>query len=338
MACGCMIIPGDVLDKLSKDTSIDDETRAKLRAAADFETIWRKLRDTNEKTGKAANAAFAGGFVSPFPPAVRVFDCQKGTTLPGQPVTNPQSSADATAKRAHDETKAVAEFYHKIFGRNSIDNSGMSLISSVHYGVDYANAFWNGLQMTYGDGDNRIFIDFTKSIDVIAHELTHGVTQHSSGFKYTGQAGGLNESMSDVFGSMFLQWRLNQNVSQASWLIGADIMGPDATSRGFRCLRDMANPQSPNSLSKQPIHFNQFNNTMGPHTASGIPNHAFYHAAMKAGGKSWETVGPAWYHALTKYGQTPGIGFKTFAKRTRKAAPNQAIRNAIDFGWAKVGL
>jgi Zn-dependent metalloprotease len=333
-----MFIPADVLDELASDHSIDHSTRAKLKAAADFEAVWRKLRDTNEKTVKTAKATLAGAVALPYPPAIRVFDCQNGTGLPGQPVSNPQTSADLTAKRAHDETKAVAQFYQQVFGRNSIDNAGMSLISSVHYGQDYANAFWNGLQMTYGDGDNRIFIDFTKSLDVIAHELTHGVTQHSSGFRYSGQAGGLNESMSDVFGSMFMQWRLNQNVSQASWLIGAGIMGPDAISRGFRCLRDMANPQAAHSLSKQPMHISQYTNNMGPHTASGIPNHAFYHAAQKAGGNSWQTVGPAWYDALTSYGQTPGIGFAAFAARTRKAAANAAIRQAIDFGWQQVGL
>jgi len=138
-----------------------------------------------------------------------------------------------TTKRAAVETSAVADFYKTVFSRNSIDNAGMTMSSSVHYGVNFNNAFWNGSRMTYGDGDSNIFIDFTTSTDVIAHELTHGVTQHSLQLAYTNQAGGLNESISDVFGSMFRQWRANQDVNQADWLIGKEIMGPGATARGF---------------------------------------------------------------------------------------------------------
>ena len=120
-----------------------------------------------------------------------------------------------------EETAAVAEFYRTIFGRNSLDRRGMTLQSSIHYGVGYNNAFWNGAQMTYGDGDGRIFLDFTRSNDVIAHELTHGVTQYSARFSYANEAGGLNESMSDVFASMFRQSRRNQTTVKADWLMVA---------------------------------------------------------------------------------------------------------------------
>src|SRR5260370_29516264 len=96
--------------------------------------------------------------------------------------------------------------------------------------------------MIYGDGDGSIFVDFTNGNDVIAHELTHGVTQHSLQLNYANEAGGLNESMSDCFGSMFRQWEAKQNVNQADCLIGKDIMGPMALQKGFTCLRDMSNP------------------------------------------------------------------------------------------------
>jgi Zn-dependent metalloprotease len=86
----------------------------------------------------------------------------------------------------------------------------MTLISSVHYLTNFNNAFWNGSQMTYGDGDGQIFVDFTLGNDVIGHELTHGVTQHSLALSYKNEAGGLNESVSDVFGSMFRQWQAGQ--------------------------------------------------------------------------------------------------------------------------------
>src|SRR5207253_1079115 len=198
-------------------------------------------------------------------PAVTVFDCNHGQTLPGAQVLNPATSPDATAKRAFGETTSVAAFYSQVFGRNSIDGAGMTLISSIHYGTNYNNAFWNGAQMTYGDGDASIFVDFTKSNDVIGHELTHGVTQHSLGLNYTNEAGGLNESMSDCFGSMFRQWEAKQNVNQADWLIGKDIMGPAALQRGFTCLRDMANPAAKHCLAPQPTKFSQYKPGMDPH-------------------------------------------------------------------------
>src|SRR5262249_54098362 len=155
---------------------------------------------------------------------------------------------------------------------------GMAMISSVHYGRKYNNAFWNGSQMAYGDGDQSIFIDFSKGNDVIGHELTHGVTQHSLNLNYSNEAGGLNESLSDCFGSMFRQWRAQpqQDVNQADWLIGKDILGPAATARGYTCLRDMANPGAQHCLAPQPTHFSQYQSGMDPHESSGIPNLAFY--------------------------------------------------------------
>ncbi len=174
-------------------------------------------------------------------PKITVFNCKHGTTLPGIPVAAPGN--DATSKRAFAETAAVAAFYEQLFGRNSVDDAGKTLLSSVHFSVGYNNAFWNGTQMVYGDGDGNIFVDFTKASDVIGHELTHGVTQFSAQLEYSDEPGGLNESVSDVFGSMFKQWRKSQTVDKADWLIGKEIIGPGAKARGFECLRDMSNPR-----------------------------------------------------------------------------------------------
>src|SRR5262245_10749917 len=111
------------------------------------------------------------------------------------------------------------QFYRDLFDRNSIDDHGMRLEGYVHRGVEFNNAFWDGQVMVFGDGDGRIFTDFTKSLDVIAHELTHGVTEHTAGLEYHNQSGALNESMSDVFGSLVKQWSLQQSASEADWLI-----------------------------------------------------------------------------------------------------------------------
>jgi Zn-dependent metalloprotease len=99
--------------------------------------------------------------------------------------------------------------------RNSIDTRGMKLDSTVHYGDDYNNAFWNGTQTVYGNGNGEIFERFTKSIDVISHELTHGVTQYEAAFVYEGQAGAVNESFSDVFSSLVMQYNLEQTIDNA---------------------------------------------------------------------------------------------------------------------------
>jgi Zn-dependent metalloprotease len=343
MSCECFIIPKDVLDRFANDSSLSDEERKQFADASKFEAEWRKARTVNAKLATSAQSMLVSGLQAVFPPPVLVLDCNQGTTLPGTPIVNPGSSPDGTAKRAFDETKAVADFYFNVFGRNSLDNNGKTLQSSIHYSVNYNNAFWNGTQMTYGDGDGNIFIDFTKSNDVIAHELTHGLTQFTGQYVYSNESGGLNESMSDVFGSMFRQWRAGQSVDQADWLIGSGIMGPGAIAQGFTCLRDLANPAAAHALAPQPTHFSQYQLGMDPHSASGIPNFAFYKAATAYGGKSWEKVGQLWYKALAGYAASPNLKMKSFANRTRNQArlmfpSDVALYNAVNDAWKAVGL
>jgi Zn-dependent metalloprotease len=343
MACHCCIIPKDVLDRFSKDKSLSAAERKSFADTAQFELQWRKVRALATQTSALAARSLSSNVAVAATPAITVYDCATGTSLPGSPVSNPGSASDKTAKRAFVQTTAVADFYKKVFGRNSVDDLGMTLQSSIHYGVKYNNAFWSGTQMTYGDGDGNIFVDFTKGNDVIGHELTHGVTQFSSQLSYANEAGGLNESISDVFGSMFRQWIGKQQVGQADWLIGNDIMGPGAKAKGYTCLRDMANPGASHCLAAQPDHYSKYKPGMDPHYSSGIPNFAFYKAAISIGGKSWEKAGQIWYKALTGYGPSPNMKMKTFAGRTRKLAKTLypadiAVYNAVDKAWSAVGL
>jgi Zn-dependent metalloprotease len=343
MTCQCSIIPNDVLKRFADDKKLSAPERKNFADAALVDTQMRKLRVQAGKLTSITTGLSLARVATVASPAITLANCGHSQTLPGTPVANPGSSADPTIKRAYDETKAVAEFYDTVFGRNSIDDAGMTLGSSVHYGVNFNNAFWNGMRMTYGDGDDNIFIDFTKSNDVIGHELTHGVTQHSLQLAYSNQAGGLNESISDVFGSMFRQWRAGQTVSEADWLIGHEIMGPGATARGFTCLRDMASPGAGHCLAPQPFHFSDYRNGMDPHYSSGMPNLAFYKIATAVGGKSWEKVGQIWYKALTGFSPSPNMRMKRFADRTRKLAASMypsdtALHNAVDAGWVAVGL
>ena len=165
-----------------------------MRDSVAVEEAWRGLR--NAQTEATQSILLAIGITSlrvagvlATVPAVTIYDCKNTQSLPGTPVPNPGSSADITAKRAFDMTRAVVDFYRQCFKRNSVDDAGMTLMSSIHYGVRYDNAFWNGAQMTYGDGDGEIFLDFTKADDVICHELTHGVTQFTAGLDYSDEPG-----------------------------------------------------------------------------------------------------------------------------------------------------
>lgn len=343
VACRCCIVPRKVLERFARDRRLSAAARRAFADAVHLENQWRRVRTEQGRLSRLARSVLPSGLRVPATPAIEVYSCGQGTALPGAHVTNPATSRDATVKRANAETTAVAVFYQTLFDRTSVDGAGKTLVSSVHYSAGYNNAFWNGTQMVYGDGDGDIFVDFTRSTDVIAHELTHGVTQYSAGLGYANQAGGLNESVSDVFGSMFRQWRADQASTAADWLIGADILGPGAKARGYTCLRDLANPSAKHCLSPQPSRFAQYRDGMDPHESSGIANHAFYRAAMALGGRSWEKAGRIWYGALAGYAPSPGLRMQSFANRTRSVAAklfiaDAAVKAAVDQAWVAVGL
>lgn len=343
MTCVCHIVPKHVLDVISTDRRYPVQSR---HAAAMTSRISEQLRGLRTQAlAVTATTQLTGSHLITLAaqPDIVVYDCMHTQTLPGRQVANPKSSRDQPVKRAFTATTGVAEFYRTIFHRNSLDNAGMTLVSSVHYGRNFNNAMWNGSQMLYGDGDGKIFVDFTRGDDVIGHELTHGVTQHTLQLSYSGDAGGLNESMSDCFGAMFQQWESKQDVNRASWLIGARIMGAAAKARGFRSLRNMANPADKACLAPQPVQYSQITPGMDPHYSSGPPNLAFCTACKAAGGYSWESVGQVWYDVLTTSGSQPNMTMRDFATRTRQAAhqlfPNRpAIVNAVDHGWKVIGL
>ena len=265
---------------------------------------------------------------------------------------NPVS--DPVVNEAYDGLGWTHAFYLKVYRRNSIDNEGLPLQAVVHYGTHYDNAFWDGTRMIFGDGDQDIFNRFTIAIDVIGHELTHGVTEYEANLVYSGQSGALNESISDVFGSMIKQYSLNQRVDQADWLIGTGLFTAKVhgTERHGAALRDMANPgQAYNDplLGKdpQPYHMDHYDPTLedngGVHINSGIPNRAFYLTASTLGGYSWERAGRIWYETVCDPRLRPTAQFNDFAKLTLENAEKlyrydspewRAVREA----WDRVGV
>lgn len=214
--------------------------------------------------------------------------------------------ADPAVNEAYDHSGATWDFYNKCFSRNSLDGRGMPLVSSVHLMRNFNNAFWNGQQMAYGDGDGEIFQRFTRSLDVVGHELTHGVVSHECALVYQGQSGALNEHFADAFGVMVKQWKKRQTVDKADWLIGAEIMAPASGVKALRTFsEDRAYENSPDlGTDPQPKHrrdmYKGMDDNGGVHLNSGIPNHAFYRFARELGGKSWEVAGPIWYETMRK--------------------------------------
>jgi len=280
-----------------------------------------------------------------------IYDAKKRWNLPGKLVRaeGDPKTGDPAADEAYNYSGYTYDFYHKLFGRNSLDDKGMSLRSTVHYRTTYNNAFWNGSQMAYGDGDGIIFRRFTRSLDVVGHELTHGVVTFTANLEYHDEPGALNEHFSDVFGVSIRQWRKKQTAKQASWLIGEEILVPAPTRRA---IRDMANPgkayeNDPDLGSDpQPAHIDdKYTGTAdngGVHINSGIPNHAFYVTATEIGGHAWEKAGRIWYNTLVEH-LTPTSDFAKCARDTFLEAGNlyglnSREQKAVKKGWAEVGI
>jgi len=334
-ACTCFIVPPKMLRKLADDAATEEERNRLL----DQVEISAHLR------GQRSVAPLRTAFVASIGEKNRdVFDAHNKSTLPGKLVLEEggKPSSDQAVNQAYDGAGTTYDFYHEVLQRNSVDNKGLRLDSTVHYQKQYNNAFWNGQQMVYGDGDGKLFLGFTGALDVIAHELTHGVTQYAvpGGLVYDGQSGALNESISDVFGSVVKQWHLKQSVDQADWLIGAGIMAP-SVGKALRSMADPGNKDLTWSGDDQPKDMSGYVDGGDVHTNSGIPNHAFYAAAIALKGNSWDKAGPIWYKALPLL--TPNATFADMAKATMQAATllygdGSAEVNAVQAAWKVVGV
>ncbi|MBK9946345.1 MAG: M4 family metallopeptidase [Nitrospira sp.] len=340
----CSIIPPYILDHMSQSSD------AKVRRIA-IEAIEQAAA---ARAVRAAMTLMPGFAAIPSPSAKLhrlVYDAKNGgfNQLPGTLVRSEgdPKSDDPAVNEAYANAGTTYSFYKKFFGRNSLDDRGMTLVSSVHLGQKLNNAFWTGDQMCYGDGDSRIFIRFTKSLDVVGHELTHGVVSHTCNLEYQNESGALNEHFADVFGSLVKQWRRRQTVKKANWLIGSDIMGPETLAKGLRTFtEDKAYENDPLlGTDPQPKHLkNKYKGTAdngGVHINSGIPNHAFYLVAMGLGGKAWEKAGSIWYKTMLKL--TTTSQFKDMVEATTESASTLYGSGSLEYkavvtAWKAVGF
>lgn len=294
------IIPPYILDKL-----LDSEDGEVRQAALDTLLVTARLRGE-----RGVRASFAGA-AAPGNGRRTVFDCEQeeflGNAVLARPEDGPES-ADPSVNLAFDALGLTRDFYNEVFRRNSIDGRGMRLDGYVHFGFQVNNAFWDGRQMLFGDGDGKEFSNLTGSLEVISHELTHGVTDHTSEFEYHNQSGALNESMSDVFGSLVKQWSLKQTAEEADWLIGADVWTPGIRGDALRSMKDPGHAYNNPKFGKdpQPDRMSRFihlpdtkrGDFGGVHFNSGIPNKAFFLTAVRIGGFAWEAAGTIWYESL----------------------------------------
>lgn len=322
----CTFIPPWLLERLGRDPDVLGEAVRRSRSVG--VVPWLDLPDAPATT------------------AWTVHDAQQGTRLPGLPVRSAGAPGPGSADPAVDEAAAgiaaTLAMWRDGLGRSSYDDAGAQVLLTVHYGVDYDNAFWDGAHLVFGDGDGEVFERFTRPVDVLAHEFTHAVVEHTAGLVYRGQPGALNESLSDVFAACLKQRVLGQGAAEADWLIGEGIFAAEV---GARALRDMAAPgtafDDPRLGSDPQVgHMDDFvvtaSDNGGVHLNSGIPNRAFHLAAVAIGGSALGGAGRIWYDALVDAEVGPTTDFARFAAATVAAAGAHAatVRDA----WAEVGV
>jgi Zn-dependent metalloprotease len=284
-------------------------------------------------------------------PDRRISDAEGADRLPGRLVRREGQppSGDPAVDEAYNGLGDTFEMFARVFARDSIDDAGMPLEATVHYGDRYDNAFWDGERMVFGDGDGEVFRGFTQSISVIGHELAHGVTERTARLRYQGQSGALNEHVSDVFGALVEQYSMGQDAESATWLIGEGVFTDAVEGRAIRSMIEPGTAYDDDILGKdpQPDHFDRYIDTDedngGVHLNSGIPNRAFALAATELGGFAWEHAGRVWYDVLTSGRLSPDTDFQTFANETLRAANERYGRasresRAIAGGWSAVGI
>ncbi|PGD72913.1 bacillolysin [Bacillus pseudomycoides] len=311
---------GKVLNKYNTIDHVNGENQAPLKqenAKQEGKAVVKPVTGTNKVgTGKGVlgdtksiNTTLSGStyYLQDNTRGATIFtyDAKNRSTLPGTLWTDTDNvfnaSRDAAAVDAHYYAGVTYDYYKNTFNRNSVNDAGAPLKSTVHYGSNYNNAFWDGSQMVYGDGDGYTFTSLSGGLDVIGHELTHAVTENSSNLIYQNESGALNEAISDVFGTL-VEYYDNRN---PDWEIGEDIYTPGKSGDALRSMSDPAKYDDPDHYSKR---YTGSSDNGGVHTNSGIINKAAYllanggtHYGVTVNGIGKDKVGAIYYRANTQY-------------------------------------
>lgn len=287
------------------------------------------------------------------------YSANNGTALPGTQKRTEGSAnvGDAAIDAAHNYAGNVYDYYKNVHGRDSYDNAGATIKSSAHYSTSYNNAFWNGTQMVYGDGDGTTFIALSRALDVDAHELTHAVTERTAGLVYSNESGALNEATSDILGNSCEAYTNNAGTPNANtWLVGEDIYTPATAGDA---LRSMSDPGRFGDSDWYPTRYTGTSDGGGVHTNSGIANLAYYMMVMggthprakstvnvpalsATSSTSLDMAQRIWYRALTVY-FTSTTNFQAARNATAQAAADLyggttgAAYNSVQKAWDAVG-
>src|SRR4051794_1983585 len=329
----CQIVPPFLLEKIA-DAHPDGRAVDRGRRTLEIDAGLRTRRTTALAPAASGDGPFA------------VYDAHNGNDLPGRLVraVGAPETGDPAADEAYAGVEGALALFEEVYGRSSYDGEGAPVLATVHYEEGYDNAFWDGTQLVFGDGDGSVFGRFTKPVDVLGHELTHAVTQFTANLTYQGQSGALNESLSDVFGSCLKQRLLGHSAAEADWLIGEGIFMPSVQGRALRSMKDPGTAYDDPSLGKDPQvasmddYVETSDDNGGVHTNSGIPNKAFSLAAVTLGGNSWDGAGKIWYAALTS-GISADTDFAGFGAATVAAAKDVSAEagDAATRAWGGVG-
>jgi Zn-dependent metalloprotease len=346
MSIFCMV-PPHVLSEIAKNGNAAQRTVALDTLAVDASVRMQRMA----LTLLAPPSIVRPALLATAPPHAQrtIYTAGNREVEPGTRVRSEGEAAtnDIEVDEAYDGLGHVFDFYLQKYQRNSIDDQGLPLVATVHYGLQFDNAFWDGQQMVFGDGDGTIFNRFTIALDVIGHELTHGVTEDEAGLVYMGQPGALNESISDVFGSLIKQFALNQTADVADWLVGAGLL--TFKDQALRSMKAPGTAYDNQLMGKdpQPADMRHYVHTAsdngGVHLNSGIPNRAFYLVAAALGGHAWEKAGQIWYDTVRDKNLRRTATFSAFAGRTvsnakRRYGNKSAEKKAVVDAWHTVGV
>ncbi len=327
----CFFIPTYLLERLA---TVCDEDHPCHRTLA----IDQRLRTGRATVAPPAEPAQEGA------PAWTIHTAGNGSDLPGTPVraAGQPASGDVAVDEAYAGIEATLAMLADVYGRSSYDGQGAPVSATVHYEQNYDNAFWDGTQLVFGDGDGEIFERFTKPVDVLAHELSHALTEHTVGLVYQGQSGALNESVSDVFASCLKQRVLNQDAAGGDWLIGEGIFLPGVQGRALRSMAEPGTAYDDPRIGRDPQvgsmddYVDTTDDDGGVHINSGIPNRAFHLAAIAIGGNAAVGAGRIWYDALVGGAITSDTDFAGFAEAVIAAAGEHT--DVVADAWQQVGV
>ena len=333
-ACCCHIIPDIVMKQLKKE-GYDLPTTPRVNDVEDF---------------RAERSAFMGSARSLIatPPSngqILVYDSQNQARKKNLLVRKSGDKAvkDADTNTVFDNGNIVKDYFKTQLAWDSVDGEALDLIFNVHYLIRYNNAFWDGEQMSFGDGDGINFTGFARALDVTGHELSHGVVQYTSGLIYKNQSGALNEHFADVFGTAVKQFYLKQEAKTADWLIGDACMMGKFKGKAIRSLKSPADTNI--VIMAQPDHLDNIykgtSDNGGVHINSGIPNRAFYLVSMDIGTQAAAKI---WFEALKNL--RPTAKFSNLFTALKKEIPTiitdkvaaKAALDSVNKAFKAVGI